>query len=120
MGSTGIAVKSILGLKAFPGDIHLNALNLSLEALHRGHLSGASPSRVYPQTSHTWIGPSLTSFPELTWSSAFHKAAYAFFQCHMPIQNFSAHPFLPGILPLPGIQDTFHQFQMSPLRWQVL
>lgn len=38
------------------------AVNLPFEASHNGHLSGASPSSVYPQTSQTWILPSVTSF----------------------------------------------------------
>jgi len=50
---------------------YLNAVNLSFNAQHIGHISGASSSRIYPHTSQTWIGPKSTSFPKLIDFNAF-------------------------------------------------
>lgn len=49
---------------------YFTSTNSSFRAPQIGHLSGASPTTVWPQTSHTWIGTVGRSLPLPTAAAA--------------------------------------------------
>ena len=93
---------------------HATSLNFAFGAPHTGHLSGASPTTVLPQTSQTWMAAAGKSFPAASVSNALRVQAVMDFFDGIGVAERNHRRLVPfglGLLDEAGI----HFLELMPL-----